>query len=113
MGTDSNLTKLTSCASHSPCKLLANWFVGELSRYWKNLSVLMNFVKMSVNKLALCNCIVNDYYGEIVGKVAMCLAQNGLSSCRAISRKTNLSFKEVSDIVSYISVHAHATRESD
>jgi hypothetical protein len=53
---------------------------------------------MSNSQLALCSSILNDFYGKTVEKVAVSLARGGLSSIRAVLKKTGLSVKEVSDI---------------
>ena len=53
---------------------------------------------MSHSQLNLCGFILSDYYGKIVEKVGVNVAQNGLSNIRLIAKKSGLSVKEVSDI---------------
>ena len=53
---------------------------------------------MSRLKLELCSCVVKENYGELVEKVAVCIAKNGPSQLKTVIKRTGCNVKHVSFI---------------
>jgi len=65
---------------------------------------------MSRLKLELCSCVVKENYGELVEKVAVCIAKNGPSQLKTVIKRTGCNVKHVSLIYRSVSSRFAETR---